>query len=311
MAVFQLTAQDTLVYKDGRIAIGHVVDMDTAASKLAFRGDDGYVRVILMRSLTQIKQDSQPHVNSDYFESKAIAFVPYQTATVRDPSVLRIPSRYTYGNLMVGINLASFIPRTDDNTPANSTLALEAEYFFTDLFSINVEPRFGIEYRNIDTDTISFSLGGGNEIIYQIGITPKIYPFKQGKFAWYLGPVFRWGSAYYIRRVWVDDFAIWPETGLREQYIDTKFVHSKARHSYNEIGLTLGMLFNVTRTINFGAQFSTFSTENSRHGDEYYSNWMQADGTQELQWADEYSYEEWQARFHLQVFYRFGGKLTE
>jgi hypothetical protein len=114
------------------------------------------------------------------------------------------------------------------------------------------------------------SEAGTREILGQVGLTPKFYPFLQQKVAFYIAPSINFGIGNYNQINYYATFdyqdSIAQGNPSNPYYIDTwelvseRLEVKKANFSYFRGELTIGFNFNITKALNFSIE-SGFTTE--------------------------------------------------
>lgn len=121
--------------------------------------------------------------------------------------------------------------------------------------------------RNISSGNRSGA--GTREILGQIGLTPKFFPFLQQKVAFYIAPSFNFGIANYNQVNYFSTFDYQIDTTtfstgnppvFQNSYTETwellseRLEVNKANFTYFRGELTLGFNFNLTRSLNFSLE---------------------------------------------------------
>ncbi|OIQ31366.1 MAG: hypothetical protein BM555_05250 [Crocinitomix sp. MedPE-SWsnd] len=120
-----------------------------------------------------------------------------------------------------------------------------------------------------NSSTGNKSGAGTREILGQIGVTPKFYPFLQQKVAFYIAPSFNFGIANYNQINYYSTFDYQIDTTtystgnppvFQNSYSETwellseRLEVNKANFTYFRGELTFGFNFNLTRSLNFSLE---------------------------------------------------------
>ncbi len=302
-------AQDTLYFKNGNVAIGHIVDLDSLGGKVALQ-QEGSTRVLLLRTLKGIGRDNQGRLNDDFFKSMEAAIeAPNNEITTHVPFLGE--NRYKYNNWLVQFDLFSPWRREPMNYPENSYIGIGVEYFFSDRMSLYVIGRIGTNMETHSTDTIDLTNNYNYEIPYftemdhEFQLGTRLYPFGQRKFAPYLAPFISFGELIYYHR---KDFNRYYEIG-EDYYYSYSILVDRRTDDYFEWGASAGILMNLTRTINLSAQLTLVSTNTTMSSNEYYYD--NNGGGYAREGIYDSRYRTGNLQFTVFLVGRFGGKLKE
>ena len=307
VAVFLVSpsfGQDTLFYKSGKQVLGRVIEIDSPRMKMVYRQLTGETKVILMSTLVRVGFDSTEEIN--YTNSHVVAEIQELPPPAQNTPhfILATPGNYTYGKLMVFFNPFGLV-RKQSGFPANSTLATGAEYLPGEHFGINGGVRLGLGYYNPPNDTNAYIVNETNETIYEISILPKIYPFGQKKFAWYIAPVFSFGKVWRYHHKSFSYYTISEESGERDHFADHKSLLEKSRDHFSTFGGATGIQFNVARRLTASAQLLIISTDAISTYYTAYSNYRRDDWF--VEFGNNIAYRQTHTPFQISLVYRFKG----
>lgn len=312
-------AQDTLYFSSGFKEIVSILDVDSSAQKLAFVDQDNNRRVVIFSALNRVGFDDEPPIQPDYFES-IIGLITTEADVAsqyeNQPGFFRIPSRYTYGNLMLYTNIIAPFFKGTYHFPHNPSLSLGAEWLLTDKVGISGFSRIGYSFKPdppaglINTNAVNVYpyLGQDSwELIYQIGFSPKIYLYGQTKFSLFLAPYTGFGKYYYLHTEYYEIYGISTETGMRDIYERTDLSIERKIKRFTEFGLGGGILLNLSRRINIATQFLVFTSNTDTYSTVYYTNYQRQQVTKIYE--DYWNPREGLARLQFFLVYRFDGKV--
>ncbi len=303
-------AQDTLFYKNGNLAVGQIVDIDSASGKAAFQIEET-TRVVLFSTLKSIGFDGNKNLNSEFFSVHEEALVQAPKTGINTQGSLLGETKFTYNSWLVQFDLFSPLRKDPLNFPENSNIGIGIEYFFSDRFSLSVVGRFGTNIKTHSTDTIDLTNNYDYQIPYftemdhEFELATRIYPFSQRKFAPYFAPFVSFGKLIYYHR---KDFNRYYETG-EDYYYSYSILVDRRTDNYFEWGGAAGLLMNLTRSINLSTQLIFVSTNTTMSSNEYYYD--DDGGMYELNGVYENRFRTGNVRFKVFLVCRFGGKLKE
>ena len=303
-------AQDTLYYKNGNLAVGNIIDIDSASGKVALQQDQS-TRVLLFSTLRRIGFDNQEHLNDDFFKSQEVMMVKAPKNEINTHVPFLGENKYTYNNWLVQFDL--FSPWRNDplNFPENSNIGIGVEYFFSDRLSLSVIGRFGTNVGTHSTDTINLTNNYDYPIPYfaemdhEFELATRFYPFSQKKFAPYFSPFIGFGELIYYHR---KDFNRYYEIG-EDYYYSYSIMLDRRTNNYFEWGAAAGILMNLTRSINLSTQLIFVSTNTTMSSNEYYFD--NTGGGYAFEGIYDSRYRTGNVRFQVYLVCRFGGQLKE
>ncbi|MDH5608116.1 MAG: hypothetical protein OEY56_01445 [Cyclobacteriaceae bacterium] len=304
-------AQDTLFYTNGKIRTGQIVQIDSAAKKIAFKIPEGNTVVVLFQTINRIASSGMP-TNSVYFEArqKEISNSPKEPYRKVYRSFFTKPAMYTYGPWMVSTNIMAPFKNRSYDFPGNPSFTVEVDYFFNEKFSLNVSGRFGYGFHTPPRDTLTNTWTSYyDEMISQYGIMPRFFPLGQQKFSLFFAPLMSFGTSSYMHATTIYNFTINPDTGLNDWWVSEQIYNERRTHSYSEYGIGTGILLNVTPFLNLSSQLLVYSTNSDVSSYSIYDNYLSP--TYRITSNEYYMYREARARLQFHLVYRLGGKAKE
>ncbi|MEQ8335838.1 MAG: hypothetical protein RIA62_00750 [Cyclobacteriaceae bacterium] len=303
-------AQDTLFYKNGNLAVGHIVDIDSASGKAAFQIEES-TRVVLFSTLQRVGFDGNKNLNSDFFSAHEEVLTQAPKTGINTKGSLLGKTKFTYNNWLIQVDLFSPLKKESWTYPDNSNVGIGIEYFFSDRFSLSVLGRFGTNIETHSTDTIDitnnyYPIPYFEEMDHEFEIATRFYPFGQRKFAPYFTPCISFGKFIYYHR---KDFSRYYETD-QDSYSSYAVLLDRRSENYFEWGGAAGLLMNLTRSINLSTQLIFVSTNATSSSSEYYADFNNG-GVYELYGIYDDRYRIGNVRFQVFLVCRFGGKRKE
>ncbi len=299
-------AQDTLYFKNGNVAIGNIVDIDSARGKVAILQEES-TRVLLFSILNRIGFDSRNHLNSDFFITQKVELMEAPKTEITTRSPLLGETKYVYNDWLVQFDLFSPWKKETLNYPYNSNVGIGIEYFFSERFSISVLGRFGTSNQTYSLDTIDTNFNSvyyDEEMDHEFEISTRFYAYGQRKFTPYFAPSISFGKyIYYHRKDFVRSYEL-----EQDYYYSSAVLFDRRTDNYFEWGGAAGILMNLTRNINLSTQLILVSSNTSRSAGEYYED-NTSGGAYELYYIYDDRYRYSFLRFQVFLVCRFGGKL--
>ena len=284
---FWSLAQDTLIDKKGNQRIGKIVSVDELSNVLTLQTEQGKV-VFTLSELKYVSNRGVNHPKEDTIPNAT----PIYTTNFHGSRPNYISPKYTYSPYSVGWNIIpilNILPENSENGryASNRTIELYGQREINDKFAIRVPLRIGLN--PISKEMISQVYGlYSKEIIGDIGVEPLFYLNGFKRLTWIFAPQLSIGRA---RGAYIST----PDS-LVGPYAYVYHYSPIGDYSYIRLGFSTGFQMNVTRTVQFGMEFSAYLA----------SNYMPT-------YAYDYGYTTSYAGLGFRGFlsYRFGGRLKE